>query len=50
MIQGGTVDYGPHLSLTVAMSNGESEFIATIVAYMTASHLRMMGDDFKNIG
>ena len=50
MIQGGAVDYGSHLPVPVAMSSGESEYIAAAVACMKASHLRMMGYDFENMG
>ena len=50
MIQGGAVDYGSHLPVPVAMSSGESEYIAAEVACMKASHLRMIGQDFKNMG
>ena len=50
MIQGGAVDYGSHLPVPVAMSSGESEYIAAAVACMKASHLRMMGYDFEHMG
>ena len=50
MIQGGAVDYGSHLPVHIAMSSGESEYIAAAVACMTVSQLRMMGYNFENMG
>ena len=46
-IQGGAVDYGSHLPVPVAMSSGEAEYISAVVAYMRASHLRMLIYDLK---
>ena len=47
MIQGGAVDYGSHLPVPVAMPSGEAEYIASVVAWMRSSHLRMLGYDIK---
>ena len=49
-IQGGTVDYGSHLPVPVAMSSGEAEYIAAAVACMKASHIRMLVYDLRNLG
>ena len=50
LIQGGPVDYGSHLPIPVAMSSGEAEYIASAVACMRASHLRMLGYDVEHMG
>ena len=50
IVQGGAVDYGSHVPVPVAMSSGEAEYIAAAVACMRASHLRMLGYDFDNLG
>ena len=50
MIQGGAVDYGSHLPVPVAMSSGEAEYIASAVACMRSSHLRMLGYDIEHMG
>ena len=50
MIQGGAVDYGSHLPVSVAMSSGEAEYIASAVACMRSRHLRMLGYDIEHMG
>ena len=50
LVQGGAVDYGSHLPVPVAMSSGEAEYIASAVACMRASHLRMLGYDIESMG
>ena len=50
MIQGGAVYYGSHLPVPVAMSSGEAEYIASAVACMRSSHLRMLGYDIEHMG
>ena len=48
--QSGTVDYGSHLPVPVAMLSGEAEYISAEVACMKASHTRMLEYDFKHLG
>ena len=48
-IQGGTVDYGSHRQVPVAMSSGEAEYISAAFACMRASYLRMLTYDLKYI-
>ena len=50
MIQAGTVDYGSHLPVPVAMSSGEAEYISAAVACMRASHIRMPVYNLKSLG
>ena len=50
LVQGGPIDYGSHLPIPGAMSSGEAEYIASAVAYMRASHLRMLGYDVEKMG
>ena len=45
--QGGVADYKSHLPVPIAMSSGEAEYISATVAYMRASHLRMLTYDMK---
>ena len=39
--QARTVDYGSHVHVLVAISNGEAEYTSAAVVYMKASHIRM---------
>ena len=50
MTQGGTVDYGSHLPIPVAMPSGETEYVASAAACMRVSHLRILGYDIEYMG
>ena len=50
MTQGTAVEYGSHLTIPIAMSSGEAEYIASAVACMRASLLRMLGYDIEYMG
>ena len=46
-IKGGTVDYGSHLPVPVAMLSSKAKYASAAVACMWASHLRMLIYDLK---
>ena len=48
--QGGTVDYGSHLSVPIAMSSCKAGYISAIVACILVSCLRMPICDLKFLG
>ena len=48
--QSGAVEYGSYLSVPVAMSSNEAEYISAAEACMKASHIRMLEYDFKFLG
>ena len=39
--------YGSHLPVPVAISSGEAEYISEAVAWMRASHLRVLMNDLR---
>ena len=43
------MDYGSHLPVPVAMSSGETEYIAATLACIRASHVWMLVYDLQNI-
>ena len=46
-MQGGPVDHSSHLLISVAMSNGEAEYISATAACMRASHTCMLTCNLK---
>ena len=50
IMQGGPVDHSSHLSIPVAMSIGEVEYIPVAAACMRSRHLRMLIYDLKYLG
>ncbi|MGH7954813.1 MAG: reverse transcriptase domain-containing protein [Gloeomargaritales cyanobacterium] len=48
--QGGLIDYGCFVPEPIAMSTGEAEYMAAATGAMAAQHLRMLENDFENLG
>ena len=46
--QGGTIDHGTHVSVTVAQSSAESEYTSVFTAGMDLVHFRMLIHEFLN--
>ncbi|MGH3055378.1 MAG: Ty1/Copia family ribonuclease HI, partial [Gaiellaceae bacterium] len=47
---GGLVDYGCSVPVPVAMSTGEAEYLSAASGAMAAQHMRMLENDFSNLG
>ena len=50
IVQGGPLDHSSHLTIPVAMSSGEAEYISAAAACMRASHLQMITYDLRYLG
>ena len=50
IMQGDAIDHGLYLPVPVEMFSVEVECIASAVAYMRVSHLRMLGYDIGHMG
>ncbi|MGH3054017.1 MAG: Ty1/Copia family ribonuclease HI, partial [Gaiellaceae bacterium] len=48
--QGGLVDYGCFVPIPIAMSTGEAEYMAAASGAMAAQHMRMLAQDYNNLG